>query len=111
MVAQIMTENNAVRAVKCSDGKVYNAPAVILTAGTFLRGLMHIGTEQFPGGRLDEPAANELSDSLRQIGLELKRLKTGTPARLDAATVDLDKLEIQHGDCEPSQARNPARRL
>ncbi|MHC4564148.1 MAG: tRNA uridine-5-carboxymethylaminomethyl(34) synthesis enzyme MnmG, partial [Planctomycetota bacterium] len=83
-------------------GKVYNAPAVILTAGTFLRGLMHIGTEQFPGGRLDEPAANELSDSLRQIGLELKRLKTGTPARLDAATVDLDKLEIQHGDCEPS---------
>jgi tRNA uridine 5-carboxymethylaminomethyl modification enzyme len=101
MVTQIVTENNAVRAVKCSDGREYNAPAVILTAGTFLRGLMHIGTEQFPGGRLDEPAANELSDSLRQIGLELKRLKTGTPARLDAATVALDKLEIQHGDAEP----------
>ena len=102
LATQIVTENNAVRAVKCSDGKVYNAPAVILTAGTFLRGLMHIGTEQFPGGRLDEPAANELSDSLQQIGLELKRLKTGTPARLDAATVALDKLEIQHGDEQPT---------
>jgi tRNA uridine 5-carboxymethylaminomethyl modification enzyme len=62
---------------------------------------MHIGTEQFPGGRLDEPAADELSDSLRQIGLELKRLKTGTPPRLDAATVDLEKLEVQHGDDKP----------
>ncbi len=102
MVTQIVTENNSVRAVKCSDGRVYNAPAVIVTAGTFLRGLMHIGTEQFPGGRLDEPAANELSDSLRQIGLQLERLKTGTPARLDATTVDLDKLEMQHGDEEPS---------
>ncbi len=101
MVTQIVVENNAVRAVKCGDGREYRAPAVILTAGTFLRGLMHIGTEQLPGGRLDEPAANELSDSLRQMGLELKRLKTGTPARLDAATVDLDKLEIQHGDDEP----------
>jgi len=101
LASQILTENNAVRAVRCSDGREYKTPAVILTAGTFLRGLMHIGTEQFPGGRLDEPAANELSDSLRAIGLELKRLKTGTPARLDAATVDLDKLEIQHGDEEP----------
>jgi tRNA uridine 5-carboxymethylaminomethyl modification enzyme len=102
LATQIVTANNAVRAVKCSDGRVYRAPAVILTAGTFLRGLMHIGTEQFPGGRLDEPAANELSDSLEQIGLELKRLKTGTPARLDAATVALEKLEIQYGDEQPT---------
>ena len=98
MALQIVTEGNKVRGVKCSDGKTYDAPTVILTTGTFLRGLMHIGTEQFPGGRLDEPAANELSESLKQIGLELDRLKTGTPARLDGATVDLDKLEIQHGD-------------
>jgi tRNA uridine 5-carboxymethylaminomethyl modification enzyme len=101
LVSQIITERDTVRAVKCSDGKIYNAPIVILTTGTFLRGLMHIGTEQFSGGRLDEPASNELSDSLRQIGLELKRLKTGTPPRLDAATVDLDKLEVQHGDEQP----------
>jgi len=101
MASQIITEQNRVRAVRCSDGRIYNAPTVILTTGTFLRGLMHIGPEQRAGGRLDEPAANELSDSLRQIGLELKRLKTGTPARLDAATVDLDKLEVQHGDEKP----------
>jgi tRNA uridine 5-carboxymethylaminomethyl modification enzyme len=62
---------------------------------------MHVGTEQFPGGRLGEPAANELSESLERLGLELRRLKTGTPVRLDAATVDLDKLEIQHGDPDP----------
>jgi len=102
MASQIITENNSVRAVKCTDGMIYNAPAVVLTTGTFLRGLMHIGKQQSAGGRLGEPAANELSDSLRQIGLELKRLKTGTPARLDAATVDLDKLEIQHGDDKPA---------
>jgi tRNA uridine 5-carboxymethylaminomethyl modification enzyme len=101
IVSQIITEKNAVRAVRCTDGTLYHAPTIILTTGTFLRGLMHIGIEQFPGGRLDEPAANELSDSLRQIGLELKRLKTGTPPRLDAATVDMDKLEVQHGDDKP----------
>jgi len=98
---QIQTENNNVRAVTCSDDKTYYAPAVVLTTGTFLRGIMHIGTEQFPGGRLDEPAANELSESLLRIGLELGRLKTGTPARLDGQTVALDKLEIQYGDDKP----------
>jgi tRNA uridine 5-carboxymethylaminomethyl modification enzyme len=102
IVSKVITEKNKVQAVKCTDGRVYNAPTVILTTGTFLGGLMHIGTDQFSGGRLDEPSANELSDSLRQIGLELKRLKTGTPPRLDAATVDMDKLEIQHGDEKPA---------
>jgi tRNA uridine 5-carboxymethylaminomethyl modification enzyme len=102
MVSQIITEKNKVRAVKCHDGRIYNAPVVILTTGTFLRGLMHIGTQQLAGGRLGEPAANELSDSLQQIGLELGRLKTGTPARLDAATVALDTLEVQHGDEKPA---------
>jgi tRNA uridine 5-carboxymethylaminomethyl modification enzyme len=101
IVSQVITEKNKVRAVKCTDDRIYNAPTVILTTGTFLHGLMHIGSEQRPGGRLGEPPANELSDSLCQIGLELKRLKTGTPPRLDAATVDLDRLEIQHGDETP----------
>ena len=99
--AEIITRGEKVRAVRCSDGRTYSAPTVILTTGTFLGGLMHIGTEQFAGGRLGEPAANKLSESLRQLGLELKRLKTGTPARLDAATVDLDKLEVQQGDEKP----------
>ena len=98
---EIITQGKEVRAVRCSDGSIYNAPTVILTTGTFLSGLMHIGTEQFAGGRLGEPAANELSESLRQLGLKLERLKTGTPARLDAATIDLDKLEVQQGDEKP----------
>ncbi|MHC4727077.1 MAG: tRNA uridine-5-carboxymethylaminomethyl(34) synthesis enzyme MnmG [Planctomycetota bacterium] len=100
-VTEVITEKNSVRAVRCSDGRIYNAPAVILTTGTFLHGLMHIGTEQFAGGRLGEPPANELSENLRQLGIELGRLKTGTPARLDAATVDLDGLEVQQGDDKP----------
>jgi len=90
-----------VRAVRCQNGTVYDAPVIVLTTGTFLRGLMHVGTEQFAGGRLDEPAACELSQSLEHIGLELKRLKTGTPPRLDAKTVDLHNLEIQYGDEKP----------
>jgi len=101
MVSQIVTERERVRGVLCSDAQAYDAPVIILTTGTFLRGLMHVGTEQSAGGRLGEPAANELSASLRQIGLELGRLKTGTPPRLDARTVDLDKLEVQHGDEQP----------
>jgi len=101
IATQIITGKNNVRAVRCRDGRIYNAPTVVLTTGTFLRGLMHIGTEKLAGGRLGEPAANELSESLQQIGLELGRLKTGTPARLDAATVDLDKLDVQQGDERP----------
>ncbi|MHC4145018.1 MAG: FAD-dependent oxidoreductase, partial [Planctomycetota bacterium] len=65
MASQIVTESGSVRAVKCGDGRMFRAAAIILTAGTFLGGLMHIGAEQFAGGRLGEPAANELSDSLR----------------------------------------------
>ncbi|MCP4259510.1 MAG: tRNA uridine-5-carboxymethylaminomethyl(34) synthesis enzyme MnmG [Planctomycetes bacterium] len=98
---EIMARKNTVRTVRCSDGRIYNTPTIILTTGTFLRGLMHIGTEQFAGGRLGEPSANELSGSLRKLGIELGRLKTGTPARLDAATVDLDRLDAQQGDENP----------
>jgi len=101
MVSQIITEKDKIHGVRCSDGTIYYAPIVVLTTGTFLRGLMHIGTQQFPGGRLGEPAADELSESLERMGLELKRLKTGTPPRLDAATVELNKLEIQWGDERP----------
>ena len=67
MVSQIITEKNKVRGVSCNDGVLYHAPTVILTTGTFLSGLMHVGTEQFAGGRLDEPPAYELSGSLQQI--------------------------------------------
>ena len=101
MATEILVSNGKVCGVKCKDEKVYNAQTVIVTTGTFLRGLMHIGTKQFSGGRLGEPASEELSVSLERAGLVLKRLKTGTPPRLDASTVDFDKLEIQLGDKEP----------
>jgi tRNA uridine 5-carboxymethylaminomethyl modification enzyme len=102
MATEIVTDGAQVRGVRCSDGAAYVARAVILTTGTFLRGLMHVGAEQLPGGRLGEPPANELSESLERIGLELQRLKTGTPVRLDASTCALDKLEIHHGDADPA---------
>jgi len=102
MVSQIVAQDNRVRGVRCADGTLYHARTVVLTTGTFLRGLMHIGPERFQGGRLGEPAAYELSESLMRLGLELKRLKTGTPVRLDTSTVELDKLEIQLGDEEPA---------
>ena len=101
MASEVLAQGTRVCGVRCADGRALSSPTVILTTGTFLRGLMHVGTEQFPGGRLGEPAANELSESLERLGLELRRLKTGTPVRLDAATVNLDKLEIQHGDPDP----------
>lgn len=101
MVSEVLAEHNRVQGVRCHDGAVFSAATVVLTTGTFLRGLMHVGTERQPGGRLGEPAADELSASLERLGLEVQRLKTGTPVRLDAATCDLDKLEIQHGDSEP----------
>ncbi|MDH7599967.1 MAG: tRNA uridine-5-carboxymethylaminomethyl(34) synthesis enzyme MnmG [Sedimentisphaerales bacterium] len=101
MVEQIIVEGRRVRAVVCQDGTFIKASAIVLAPGTFLRGLIHIGDLQYPGGRRDEPCAQRLSESLASIGLQLGRLKTGTPPRLDASTVDLDQLEVQQGDPEP----------
>ncbi len=102
MASEVLVQGTQVCGVRCADGVAFSAPTAILTTGTFLRGIMHVGTEQFPGGRLDEPAANDLSASLERLGLDLRRLKTGTPVRLDAGTVDLDKLEAQQGDADPA---------
>ncbi len=101
IATEILVDNRKVCGIKCKDGLVFTAQTVIVTTGTFLRGLMHIGTKQFSGGRLGEPASEELSDSLERAGLKLERLKTGTPPRLDASTVNFDKLEIQNGDEKP----------
>ncbi len=100
IVADILTEGSKVRGVICKDGSEYLADAVIVTTGTFLRGTIHIGPEQFPGGRWEEPASNDLSAALQRIGLKLGRLKTGTPPRLDASTIDFAKLEPQYGDTD-----------
>jgi tRNA uridine 5-carboxymethylaminomethyl modification enzyme len=101
MVDAVTVENHHVTGIRTSDGTVYNSPTVIVATGTFMKGLMHVGPEQQPGGRLDEPASQRLSDCLRGLGLTVARLKTGTPPRLDARTVDLDTLEAQHGDASP----------
>jgi tRNA uridine 5-carboxymethylaminomethyl modification enzyme len=101
VAADILTENDKVRAVVCKDGSVYRTQTVVVATGTFLRGLMHIGPDQFPGGRRGEPASKELSVCLERLGLVVKRLKTGTPPRLDAGTINYDKLETQQGDKVP----------
>jgi tRNA uridine 5-carboxymethylaminomethyl modification enzyme len=102
IAGDILTDaEGAVSGTACLDGRTFKAPAVIVTTGTFLKGVMHRGTEQWQGGRLDEPASNELSDSLRRLGLTVGRLKTGTPVRLDGATIDYDKIELQPGDEHP----------
>ena len=101
IATEIITENNRVRAVGCNDGSVYRTETVVVTTGTFLGGMMYIGSELWAGGRLDEPASVELSQSLKRMGLELGRMATDTTPRLDAHTCDLDKLQVQAGD-EPA---------
>jgi tRNA uridine 5-carboxymethylaminomethyl modification enzyme len=102
MAVEILVEEGRVVGVRCKDGFVCGAKTVIVGTGTFLRGLMHIGQESFEGGRRGEPASDDLSGCLERLGLVVKRLKTGTPPRLDAGTIDYGKLEAQHGDKEPA---------
>jgi tRNA uridine 5-carboxymethylaminomethyl modification enzyme len=91
-----------VRGLRLADGREVPADRVVVTTGTFLRGLLHVGPEQTPGGRVGEPPSNALSDSLRELGFRLGRFKTGTPARLARASVDLSRFEVQPGDERPT---------
>jgi tRNA uridine 5-carboxymethylaminomethyl modification enzyme len=97
----LVHDGKSVRGVGLKDGTRLEAPAVIVTTGTFLRALMHSGEVKTVGGRFGEPAAETLSDSLRDLGLKLGRLKTGTPPRVDRTTVDFSKLEEAPGDAKP----------
>jgi tRNA uridine 5-carboxymethylaminomethyl modification enzyme len=97
----VLTGEGMVTAVTLADGRVYATEAVILTTGTFLRGLIHIGDQSTPAGRAGEAPALGLSVTLERIGLRLGRLKTGTPPRLDGRTIDWAKLEMQPGDDPP----------
>ena len=101
IATEIETSDNEVRAVGCKDGSVYYTQTAIVTPGTFLGGTMYIGSEQWAGGRLDEPPSVELSRSLERIGLKLVRMATDTTPRLDAQTCNLDKLQVQFGDEPP----------
>ena len=89
--------------VKTQMGTTFGAGAVILTAGTFLSGLMHCGREHAEGGRAGDAASHGITESLQAIGMETGRMKTGTPARLDARTIDFEALEPQYGDENPSK--------
>jgi tRNA uridine 5-carboxymethylaminomethyl modification enzyme len=100
-VTELILEKKKIRGVKTAKGKEFFSDAVILTTGTFLSGLIHIGLESFPSGRLGEPPSLGLSDSLRKNGLKLGRLKTGTSARVDMRTIDLTRTTIQPGDEKP----------
>jgi len=100
-IADIVLEAGVCVGVKRSDGSEYRAAAVVLTTGTFMRALMHTGPRKTPGGRVGEGTADGISGCLQRVGLELGRLKTGTPPRLRRATIDWDALPAQHGDDPP----------
>src|SRR4051812_39726597 len=101
-VAEIVTEEQRVTGAVLADGTKLDCRAVIVTTGTFLRALMHTGETKTEGGRVGEAAARGLSGCLEKLGLELGRLKTGTPPRLKRETIDFSKFEMQPGDSEPA---------
>ena len=102
IATEIIAEGQKVRAVRCKDGSQYSCSAAVVTTGTFLGGKLYIGSRCWAGGRIEEPPSVELSQSLRGMGLELGRMSTDTTPRLDAATCDLDKLQTQLGDEQPT---------
>lgn len=91
-------ENGAVVGVKTAFGVEFKAKAVVLTAGTFLNGLMHVGRVQIKGGRVSEPASHGITEQLRELGFTTSRMKTGTPVRIDARSINFDLAEKQEGD-------------
>ena len=91
-----------IRGVRLLDGRTVEAAAVIITTGTFLNGLIHCGENQYAAGRSGEPPSVLLSEAFRRLGFEVSRLKTGTPPRLDARTIDFSKFQVQAGDSVPT---------
>lgn len=100
LAEEILVKSGSIEGIKTSLGEVFHCKALVITPGTFLNGLMHIGLEHFDGGRIGEEPSRKLSDSLKNLGLKMGRLKTGTCARLDGRTIHFDKLEMQKGDEE-----------
>ena len=94
-------EGSAVKGVKLAEGGEISGGAVVLTTGTFLRGIIHIGDVQRPGGRMGDKPSQRLAERIDDFGLSLGRLKTGTPPRLDGRTINWDGLEMQSGDDDP----------
>lgn len=99
-VVELVIEDGRVGGVRTAMGVTFKAKSVVLTAGTFLDGLMHIGRVKIGGGRISEPASHGISEQLRRLGFEVGRMKTGTPVRIDGRTVHFDKAVRQDGDSD-----------
>lgn len=97
-VTEFVIENNVITGVKSSLGIHFRAKSVVLTAGTFLSGLMHFGKNQLPGGRISEPSSYGITEQLKSIGFSTDRMKTGTPCRIDGRTIDFSKMAEQKGE-------------
>jgi len=95
--AEILVENDAIIGVRTSLGMIYRAKAVIISSGTFMRGLLHVGQQNQAGGRMGD-SISTLSDSLRTLGFDVQRFKTGTPCRLNSRSIDFSKCDLQPGD-------------
>lgn len=99
-VSELIASNGRVEGVRTVWGATFEAEAVIITAGTFLRGLMHVGRTMVPGGRCAEPAATFLTDSIAKLGITVERMKTGTPVRIDARSVHYEDMARQDGETD-----------
>lgn len=97
-VTSLIIKDNTIKGVKTALGVEFNAQSVVLTNGTFLNGLIHVGKTQMPGGRVAEPASYGLTEQLKEIGFTTDRMKTGTPARIDGRTVDFSLMTQQDGE-------------
>jgi tRNA uridine 5-carboxymethylaminomethyl modification enzyme len=98
LVEKLLVNDNRIAGIETNIGVQYQSAAVIITTGTFLKGLIHIGLVHYPSGRAGEFPSIGLSDNLRELGFEIGRLKTGTPARLNGRTIDFSKMKVQPGD-------------
>ena len=97
-VREVLVENGEVSGVRTVWGVTFHAKCIVLTAGTFLNGLMHVGSTMLPGGRMAEPASYELTESIARHGIVYGRMKTGTPVRIDGRSVHYEEMEIQEGE-------------
>ncbi len=101
-VKRIIIENNSIMGVECINRLIIKCKTIILTTGTFLGGIIHLGKTQTPAGRINEPAVNGLTKNFKRLGLNTGRLKTGTPPRILTSTINWSGLEIQSGDAIPT---------
>jgi len=102
-VNEIIIENNRVKGVKTALGVTFTCDAVVITSGTFLNGVIHIGEKQFGGGRIGEKASHGITEQLVSLGFRSGRMKTGTPPRIDGRSLDYTKMEVQEGDVNPQR--------